>query len=85
MTELKYGGCFWRKGAGFFFVFCFCLGGGVVAVFVWYCDLFFFVTNYTKVTLTVERCETLFVERRVHTPNMQVFVAGAQLVFQLFV
>lgn len=74
MTELKYGGCFWRKGAVFFFV----------AVFVWYCG-FFFVTNYTKVTLTVERCETLFVERRVHTPNMQVFVAGAQLVFQLFV
>lgn len=55
-----------------------------VAVFVWYCG-FFFVTNYTKVTLTVERCETLFVERRVHTPNMQVFLAGAQLVFQLFV
>lgn len=76
MTELKYDGCFWRKGAGFFFCCCcFCL-------VLWFV---FFVTNYTKVTLTVERCETLFVERRVHTPNMQVFVAGAQLVFQLFV
>lgn len=68
---------FFFGGGGFFFF--------VVAVFVWYCGLVFFVTNYTKVTLTVERCETLFVERRVHIPNMQVFVAGAQLVFQLFV
>lgn len=72
-------------GRGLFFVVVFVWGGGVVVVFVWYCGLVFFVTNYTKVTLTVERCETLFVERRVHTPNMQVFVAGAQLVFQLFV
>lgn len=63
-------GGFFGGGRGCFFVV-------VVAVFVWYCGLVFFVTNYTKVTLTVERYETLFVERRVHTPNMQVFVAGA--------
>lgn len=70
-------------GRGLFFCLIFVV---VVAVFIWYCGLFFFfVTNYTKFTLTVERCETLFVERRVHTPNMQVFVAGAQLVFQLFI
>lgn len=78
---------FLEEGGWVFFV-CFFWGGGFfffVAVFVWYCGLVFFVTNYTKVTLTVERCETLFVERRVHTPNMQAFVVGAQLVFQLFV
>lgn len=66
---------FLEEGGWFFFFLLFLFG--IVG--------FFFVTNYTKVTLTVERCETLFVERRVHTPNMQVFVAGAQLVFQLFV
>lgn len=54
-------GVFGGRGLGFFFV---------VVVFVWYCGLFFFVINYIKVILIVERCEIFFVERCVYILNM---------------